>query len=68
MLAFKPNKIFMITHHAKRNSMASPTQIVVGKGILNLLIAKSLFKILRDLIPTFPPNPLPISFHGMVGA
>jgi len=31
--------------------MVSPTQMVVGKGISNPLIAESLRKILRDLIP-----------------
>ena len=31
--------------------MASPTQTVVGKGILNPLTAEDLLKILRDLFP-----------------
>ena len=31
--------------------MASPTQMVAGKGKSNPLIAKDLLKILRDLIP-----------------
>ena len=31
--------------------MASPTQMVVGKGIPNPLTAEDLLKILRDLIP-----------------
>jgi len=35
--------------------MASPTQTVVSKGILNPLIAEDLLKILRDLVP---PSPL----------
>ena len=32
-------------------SMARPTQMVVGKGIPNPLIAEDLLKILRDLLP-----------------
>jgi len=32
--------------------MASPTQMVVGKGTPNLLITEDLLKILRDLIPS----------------
>jgi len=32
--------------------MASPTQMVIGKGKTNLLIAEDLLKILRDLIPS----------------
>ena len=55
-LAFKPNENFSRTHHAKRNSMACPTQTVVGKGISNPLIDESLLKILRDLIPTSLPK------------
>ena len=31
--------------------MASPTQTVAGKGIPNLLTAKGLLKILRDMFP-----------------
>jgi len=46
--------------------MASPTQMVVGKGIPNQLIAKGLLKILRDLIRFSLQNPLPIPVHGMV--
>jgi len=38
--------------------MASPTQMVVGKDILNLLIAEGLLKILRDLVPPSPPKSL----------
>jgi len=38
--------------------MAIPIQIVVGKDIPNLLIAEDLIKILRDLIPPFPPKSL----------
>ena len=38
-LAFKPNENSSITHHAKGNSMTSPTQTVVGKGKPNPLIA-----------------------------
>ena len=38
--------------------MASPTQMVVGKGIPNPLIAKDLLKILRDLVPSSPPKSL----------
>jgi len=34
--------------------MASPTQIVVGKGISNPLIVEGLLKILMDLIPSSP--------------
>jgi len=49
-----PTKISSKTHHAKKNSMASSTQTVVGKGIPNLLIAEDLLKILRDLIPPIP--------------
>jgi len=36
--------------------MASPTQTVVGKGTPNLLIAEGLLKILRDLVPSSPPE------------
>jgi len=36
--------------------MASPTQMVVGKGTPNLLIAEGLLKILRDLVPSSPPE------------
>jgi len=36
--------------------MASPTQMVVGKGIPNPLIAEDLLKILKDLIPLIPPE------------
>jgi len=36
--------------------MTSLTQIVVGKGISNSLIAEGLLKILRDLIPPSPPK------------
>jgi len=44
--------------------MASPTQTVVGKGIPNLLIAKGLLKILRDLIPfDSPPKSLTNSYQ-----
>jgi len=38
--------------------MASPTQMVVGKDIPNLLIAEGLLKILKDLIPPFSPKSL----------
>jgi len=38
--------------------MASPTQIVVGKGIPNLLIVEGLLKILWELILPFPPKSL----------
>ena len=34
--------------------MASPTQTVVGKGILNPLIADGLLKTLVDLVPLSP--------------
>jgi len=47
--------------------MASLTQIVVGKGIPNSLIAEGLLKILRDLIPPFPPKFLTNSHPWMVG-
>ena len=47
--------------------MASPTQMVVGKGKPNPLIAEGLLKILRDLILfLFLQNSQPIPFHGMV--
>ena len=55
-LAFKPNRKSSITHHAERNSMASPTQVVIGKGKPNSLITEGLLKILRDLILLFPLN------------
>ena len=38
--------------------MANLTQTVVGKDIPNPLIAKDLLKILRDLLPLFPPKSL----------
>jgi len=65
-LAFKPNEKSSITHHAERNSMASSTQTVIGKGIPNLLIAKGLLKILRDLIPPSPRKSL-ANFHPWNG-
>jgi len=34
--------------------MTSPTQMVVGKGKPNLLIAEGLLKIQRELIPPIP--------------
>ena len=34
--------------------MISPTQMVVDKGIPNLLIAESLLTILRDMLQIFP--------------
>ena len=37
-----PMKKFSITHHAEGNSMASPAQIVVGKGISNPLTTEDL--------------------------
>jgi len=46
----------LTTHHAEGNSMASPTQTVVGTDIPNPLIAQGLLKILRDLIPSFSPK------------
>jgi len=47
--------------------MASLTQMVVGKGIPNPLIAEDLLKNLRDH-PTYShQNSLPILFHGTVG-
>jgi len=36
--------------------MTSPTQTVVGKCTPNPLTAENLLKILRDLIPLFPPK------------
>jgi len=42
--------------------MASPTQIVVGKGKTNPLIAEDLLKILRVLILLTPPKSLTNSF------
>jgi len=48
--------------------MASPTQMVVGKGISNMLTAEGLLKILRDLILLIPfQNRFPILVHRMVG-
>jgi len=41
MLAFKPNEKFSTTHHAKGNSIASPTQTVVGKSKTNRLITEN---------------------------
>ena len=38
-----------ITYHAEGNSMASPTQTVVGKGKPNPLIAEGLLKILEEV-------------------
>jgi len=46
--------------------MASSTQTVVGKGILNPLIAEGLLKILRDLVSFFPPKSL-TNFHPQNG-
>jgi len=42
--------------------MTSPTQMVVGKGTPNPLIAEGLLKILADLIPLFPPKSLTNSY------
>jgi len=53
-LAFKSSEKSLTTHHVEGNSMASPTQMVVGKDIPYSLIAEGLLKILRDLNPTFP--------------
>jgi len=39
-LASKPNIKTSTTHRAEGNSMVSPTQTVVGKGKLNMLIAR----------------------------
>ena len=50
-MALKSNRKISITHHAEGNSVASPTQMVVGKGIPNPLTAEGLLKILRDMIP-----------------
>jgi len=36
--------------------MTSPTQMIVGKGIPNLLIDEDWLKILKDLILIFPPK------------
>ena len=47
--------------------MASPTQMVVGKGTLNPLIAEVLLKILRDLVPSSPLKSPTNSLHRMVG-
>jgi len=55
------------THYAEGNNMASPTQTVVGKSIPNPLIPEDLLKIIKDLIPSLPPKPLPILVHRMVG-
>jgi len=43
-LASKTNIKSSTTHHAEENSMASPTQMVVGKGIPNPLTAEDLLK------------------------
>jgi len=40
--------------------------MVVSKGIPNSLIAEGLLKILRDLIPLFPPKSLTNHVLGMV--
>jgi len=42
--------------------MTSSTQTVVRKDIPNLLITEGLLKILRDLIPPFPPKFLANSY------
>ena len=55
-MASKPNINSSTTYHAEGNSMASSTQTVVGKGIPNPLTAEDLLKILRDVIPLFPPK------------
>ena len=48
--------------------MATPTQMVVSKGIPNSLIAENLLKILRKAKPTIhTKTSLPFPFHGMVG-
>ena len=48
--------------------MASPTQMVVGKGTSNPLIAEGLLKILKwTWFHSFLQNPLPILIHRMVG-
>jgi len=54
MLTFKLNIKSSITHHVEGNSMASPTQTVVGKGKPNPLITEGLLKILRELILSNP--------------
>ena len=54
MLAFKPNINLRQTHHAEGNSMASPTQTVVGKGTSNPLIAEGLLKILPIKLKNTP--------------
>jgi len=46
-----PTKISPTTHHAEGNSMAGPTQTVVGKDIPYQLIPEDLLKFLTDLIP-----------------
>ena len=51
MLAFKINAKSSTTRLAERNSMISPTQMVVGKDKSNPLITEDLLKTLRDLIP-----------------
>ena len=56
-----------IIHHARGNSMASPIQTVVDKGISNPLIAEGLLKTLRDLILPSLPKSLTNPIHGMVG-
>jgi len=55
-LAFKSNEKSLTAYHAEGNSMASPTQAIVGKGKPNPLIDEDLLKILRDLILLIPPK------------
>jgi len=57
-LAFKHNENSSTTHNTEGNSMASSTQRVVDKDILNLLIAEDLLQILRDMISPFPSKSL----------
>jgi len=68
MLALEAQQKSSTTHHAEGNSIASPTQTIVGKGIPNPLTAEDLLKILRDLFPfDSPPKSLPIPVHRMTG-
>jgi len=53
-----------ITHHGEGSSIASPTQMEVGKGIPNKLIAKGLLKNLKGVGPVLPPK-IPYQFPLM---
>ena len=65
-MALKSNEKFSTINYTEGNSIASLTQMVVGKGIPNPLIVEGLLKVLRELILLFPPTLFPIFVHGMV--